>query len=267
MKKFFNFGKKNTIEFISLIPFINEELLYPPIESKKSQPRKWQKNRAQVLKEHKIEIKCPFSKHPAIMDVVRCPGIKSFIDSGYSIRMWSDLYIDLPENPSSSNEIQYDFGLRLKNALPEEAKKYALLYYHKKDDFPELFESNRIYDYIIKIRIPWKIKCPSNLAFYLLPDYYSDDPWFSVTPGILDPTIQDELIVKLQIYKHKGRLFFQKGMTLCKIIPFEKNKKYKTLNRKITNTEIKELYDKSLILNSSFKRDYSVIENFNTKYL
>jgi hypothetical protein len=267
MKKFFNFGRKNTIEFISLIPMINEELLYPPIESITSQPRKWQKKRAQAFKKSQSESKCPFSKHPAAMDVVRCPGIKSFIDSGYSIRMWSDLYIDLPENPSSANEIKYDFGLNLKNALPAEAKKFTSLNYHKKEDFPELFENDRIYDYIIKIRIPWKIKCPPNVAFYFLPDYYSDDPWFAMTPGILDPTIQDELTINLQIFKDQGRIFFHKGMTVCKIIPFEKNKKYKTLTRKITNTEIKNLYDRCLVLNSSFKRDYSGIKKFNTKNL
>ena len=268
MKKFFNFGKKNTIEFISLIPMISEELLYPPIESITSEPRNWQKNRAQAFKESQSQTKCPFSKHPVGMDVVRCPGIKSFIDSGYSIRMWSDLYIDLPENPSSFNEIQYDFGFGLKNALASAGgKRFTSLNYHKKQDFPELFENKRIYDYIIKISIPWKIKCSSNLAFYLLPDYYSDDPWFAMTAGVLDPAIQNEIVLNLQIFKDQGRFFFHKGMTLCKMIPFEKNKKYKTSTRKITDTEIKSLYDKFLVLNSSFKRDYSFIKKFNTKNL
>ena len=266
MKNFFNFGRKNIIEFISLIPELDEELLYPPIESSISEPRKWQIKRAKALKKTRTEKKCPFlSKNPYIMDVVRCPGIKSYINSGYSIRIWSDLYIDLPENPSSPTELKYDFGFNLKNSLPAESKKFVVLNTHKKNDFPELFENDRIYDYIIKIRMPWKIKCSTNVGFYFLPDYYSDDPWFAMTPGILDPAIQDEIIVNLQIFKRQGRIIFNKGMTLGKMIPFEKDKKYKILTRKSKDTDNNKLYNKCVVLNSSFQRNYAAIKEFGSK--
>jgi hypothetical protein len=261
MKRILDIFKKDKIEFVTDIKCSNLELLYPPIFQNKN-IRSWFKKSKERHSEALKKSKCPFNPS-GVNGIYKCPGIFGISTSGYSVRNFADLSIDLPLNPQSFNDIKYQFGYGLNNSSAY--MEVTKLHNHSKEQFPEIFENDRIYPYIIKITTPWTVKCPPNTAFYMIPDYYSDDLWFECTPGILDPSIEGKLIVNLQIFKKEGRIIFPKGITLAKLIPFEKNKKYKTVIRETNEKEKRQLIDRDLIWFSSFNRNYSSIKKIINK--
>lgn len=268
IKKFFDLFKKDKIEFYPVIKGLPADLIYPPIQSKKLPVPNWFKDKAEEFKYNTEVSKCPFINHPARLktNVSRCPGIRNIMHAGYAIRNWADLYIDLDPNAKTINDLKYDFGMSLKSNA--KFASIARLDSHKPSHLPILWENDRIYKFIFKLTTPWKIKCSSNIAFYMLPDYYSDNPWFEVTPGIFDPILNNRIIINLQIFKKEGRLIFPAGMTLCKLIPFEKNKNFQMIVRDpkedetIDSTEVKDKY----IYFSKFLRDYNFLEKSNKNY-
>jgi hypothetical protein len=255
MKRILDVFKKDKIEFITDIKCANLELLYPPIFQNKK-IGSWFKKSKERYNHAVKKSKCPFNPS-RVSEIYKCPGIFGISTSGYSIRNFADLSIDLPLNPKSFNDIKYEFGAGLTR---DTYKEITRLSYHNKDQFPEIFENDRIYPYIIKIITPWTVKCPPNTAFYMIPDYYSDNLWFESTPGVLDPSIEGKIIINLQIFKKEGRVILPKGITLAKLIPFQKNKKYKTVIREMNENEKRWESEKDLVWFSSFNRDYSSIK-------
>jgi len=232
MKKIFNFFKKNNkIEFVCLLKDVNPDILYPPMKASEMPLPNWYKQRAKVFKNQIETAKCPFKIHPAIGDIIRCPGIKDLMNSGYTVRMWADFYIDLPKNhPASAKELQYGWGRNLQN-LPE-LSQFCGVSSHHHSQFPNIFNKARTYPLIIKLNFPWKVKAPRGVAFYMLPEYYSDNDNFAITPGVFDTTYTNQVICNLQIFMQEGRLIIPAGTPMCKLIPFYKNENF---NTSITN--------------------------------
>jgi len=258
MKRIFNLFKKNKkIEFQCLVEHLDPNVLYPPIESSKLPLPNWYKERAKAYKTQLEVAKCPFKSHPSVGDVVRCPGIKDLVNSGITIRMWSDFFIDLPRShPQSSKELNFGFGRGLEGS--PELRQFATISHHHHSQFPEIFDKGKIYPLIIKLSFPWKVKAPRGVAFYMLPSYYSDQTNFSITPGVYDPVYINHVIVNMIVYMQEGRLIIPGGTPMCKLIPFYKEEKYNLSVLPFQKHDTTRLTEQIHLLNR-FKFDYDAL--------
>lgn len=228
MKKIFNiFRKSKKIEFQCLVDKIDPNILYPPIESHKLPLPNWYKERAKSYKKTIDDvIKCPFKSHPSQSgNVIKCPGIKDLINSGFTIRMWADFFIDLPKgHPSTTKGLNYGFGRGLEN-FPE-LREHCAISAHHHSQFPQIFDKARTYPLILKFNFPWKVKAPKGVAFYMLPAYYGDESDYAMTPGVYDPVYVNQIIINLQIFLQEGRLIIPAGTPMCKLIPFYRKERF-----------------------------------------
>ena len=258
MKKIFNFFKRNKkIEFQCLIPGMDPSVLYPPVYSSQIPPPDWYKERAKIYKKQLELSKCPFKSHPAVGDIVRCPGIKDLINSGITVRMWADFFIDLPKShPTSMQGLNYGWGRKLEQM--RELMEYCSVSGHHYSQFPNLFDKGRTYPMIIKFPLPWKVKAPRGVAFYMLPIYYGDQNNFAITPGVYDTTYVNQLILNVQVFMQEGRLLIPAGTPMCKLIPFYKKDKFDISITSLNKNESTALSEK-VHLFGKFKNDYETM--------
>lgn len=228
MFSIFNFGKPK-IELYSVIPGI--ENLSPPIRAQDDVLPKWVKTHSQItkniLKEDGALTKTAFC-------IERCPGIRGLLDQGIHIKTWQDIKLVLHKD----GKYEWDSPTKVADLINGRLISPDVQS-HAGSQFPEFCSArNDTWPNIIKIMSNWRISISKGWHFLMLPNYYSDNQWFSAVPGIYNPEFGKHININLQIHINEGQVFFPAGTTLVKMIPIKKNQNFDLKIREVTEKDL-----------------------------
>lgn len=227
---FFSWKKDEpVVEFYSIIPGIDN--LSPPIKARDDYPPKWIKTHAQITKnilENESSATSPNFR------IERCPGIRGMTEQGISIKTWQDMKLTLSEDGKFEwhTPTKHQDLINGKYVSPE-------VQAHAGEQFPEFCRSRAdTWPHIIKIVTNWRVSITKGWHFLMLPNYYSDHPWFTAVPGIYNPEYGRHINVNLQIHIKNGEVFFPAGTTIVKMIPVKKDQDFNLKIRKVTEEDL-----------------------------
>lgn len=217
------------IEFYSLIPGLEE--IHPPIRAKEDVLPKW-------IKTHSGGTKTLLDDENSLITqsfrIERCPGIRGILEEGISVKVWQDIKIKV------SKDGQYQWESPSKTADLINGKYMSPeVQAHSGDQFPEYCTARKdSWPHIIKIMTNWRVSITQGWQFLMLPNYYSDNQWFSAVPGIYNPEYGRHINVNIQLHREEGVFFFPSGTTICKMIPVKKNQKFDLKIRRVNEEDV-----------------------------
>ena len=222
--------KKPKIEFYSVVPGL--ENISPPIRAKDDTLPKWIRTHSQAtknrLKEDGALTKTAFC-------IERCPGIRGIVDQGIHIKTWQDIKLNLLKD----NKYEWDTPTKVGDLINGRLISPDIQS-HAGAQFPEFCLSRSdTWPNIIKIMSNWRVSISKGWYFLMLPNYYSDNPWFTAVPGIYNPEYGRHININLQIHINEGQVFFPAGTTLVKMIPIKKDQDFDLKIRKVTDDDIR----------------------------
>jgi hypothetical protein len=193
------------IEFISNIPGLTgiEECVPKPIQ--KYIPDWWKKTPTKKTV-HSID-------NTSFGNIKICPSFADYFSHGFVIPMWTDTYLyyddeqDIYRWRTASDEFKWEYHSN---------NQYL-------DDVAHKFMGKDSY-FVFKILCPWNVVTQKGYALYQLPTFYEFHEDFSVVPGVLDASVDNELNIQLLIHSTKKEIFIPRGTPLAHYIPFKKEK-------------------------------------------
>ena len=223
----FNFFRKKNkpIRFVNVIPGLAEA--YPVIESKNLK-RKWVEENARDLQLHREKIKtCPFNKLKEVVSkagfIVRCPGIRMFMNTGYIVPAPADIVIETNgdgETYKAEIVISDQTGTysNLNGGTPLSVTP------HKKEQLHHYTPVPRgSLKTVLKINTMWNIIPDKRFVFLVTAPHYSNEDRFTCVTGILDPFYDTQVNVLMYWHVLNGREVIKAGTPLIQYIPIPRD--------------------------------------------
>lgn len=235
MCPFSRFFKKNKkIEFYSTIPGVKE--IYPVTPASKYIP-KWFKEKNKDYVENKK--KCPF-KHNS--DVVNCPGIREYFNTGYILYLHTDIRI-ITEN-SKIKEIKWVFDYE-DSQIKTPFSKGSTIEVHEPSALGNwISPPKKAIKQLIKINSPWKVVCPEDFVLLEMYPLYSDDNRFCATGGILDPRVSRNINPAFWWFIDDGIEVIKAGTPLVQYIPIKRDN--------LLDLQVRDYNDKDLLYHNRY---------------
>ena len=211
--KFWN--RRNKIEFFHNEPSIIEN--FPIIESKELK-LDWVKKARQDFQNFKPHI----DTTPGVSHLTRCPGIFDLFKYGYVISLHIDVIIEV---------LDEGFDWQFAAGGPEEKTEKFGIAGFKSQISNMMLKPPWASDFIIKISTGWSVIAPKGVKFIMLPIAYPDTFDFTVSIGILNPTVSTEVNFPMVWNKtEKEKTIIRAGTPLGHLIPLSE-KKYEMVQR------------------------------------
>ena len=213
--------KKNKITFVNLAPGIAE--MYPIIKSN-TLKRDWVEKNAKDLAQFQQDIKkCPIDdvtintlKYGG--HIVRCPGIRKYLNSGYIIPAPWDITIETNGD-----------GVNFKSSTLSPQRNGKPVYAHavtphSKEQFNDYtaLPLNTLKN-VIKIMTLWHILPNPDYVFLVTPPLYNNEPRFSGPVGIQDPLMDVQINIFLYWHVLQGRETIKAGTPIAQYIPIPRD--------------------------------------------
>ncbi len=178
-----------------------------------------------------------------IPNVYKCPGIVDILTTGFIIKAWHDIDVQVQNEhligyaPSADLEdmlgcppVQVQGGHEIAKHMPKRPWSHGD---------------------ILKINTPWHIIAPKGVKLLMLPISYTDQFAFESTTGILDPSISNE--INIQGYINQLGVI-KAGTPLVQIIPMTE-KKYNLIVRSMDE------HDKAWVKKKKYLNAFSFLFN------
>ena len=204
--------KKRTIRFYNPIEAIVRA--YPVIHSK-SLKRPWMDGEVKKYK-NLLDMSTKSSTCPLrhIVSTAKCPGIHTLFNTGYIVRAPMDIKI-------ITNGDGVSFHASTLGELPD---NYKIVGEHPPEQLADLVAiPHQSLKSLIKIHTTWKVSCPDDIVFLVMPVSYNNESRFTTAMGILDPLEAPE--VNSQLYWHvlDGAEVIKAGTALAQYIPIPRD--------------------------------------------
>jgi len=200
LKKMFNIFKKKKEEKIIWWSVVEGLIDVEPIVPAKYALPDWWK-RVQKITGPRVNQKG---------SIANCPSFPEFMSSGYVVKLWCDLYLDIKNDGewkwrSPSEMFQFDShpDVQFRDFIPQHMKDNTSL--------------------VLKPNCPWRVKTPPGWSVMQLPMTYHYNPIFEVLPGVIWSDIHHEINQQMLIKKY-GEFIIPKGTPLAMYIPFKREK-------------------------------------------
>jgi len=250
MQSMLNFfkSKEKVIRFYNKHPGVIKA--YPVIESKDLK-RPWMEN---VKKQHKnfMEVstksrRCPLSH---IVSTAKCPGINTLFNTGYIVK-----------NPVDVKIITNGDGISFNSSTVYDFDDNEFVTSHDPEQLSDLVAiPHQSIKTIIKITTSWRVECPNDIVFLVLPVNYSNETRFTACTGILDPQQSPEINVQLYWHVLNGVEVIKAGTPLVQYIPIPKFSNYKMINDEYNEYDEKRLRNIEYALMHSTQRNHNIIK-------
>lgn len=220
--------KKNKIEFYSFVPGVKE--LFPVVPSSEYIP-KWFKEKNKHMSFLKKQ--CPFKR---IFNIINCPGIRQFFNTGYILRLHTDLRVITEKGVIK--DIKWGFGYE-NSQVKSHFSNNETVSIHR----PEVLGNwmpppRKAIKELIKIDTPWNVYCPPNYVLLETNPFYSDDNRFHITGGILDPQISRNINPSFWWFVEDGVEDIKAGTPIAQFIPIRRKNELKLVVRDINQKDI-----------------------------
>jgi len=249
---------KKKLRFINPVPGIAEA--YPVIKAKDFK-REWVEKNNKDAQQHSQSLKtCPISRlknlAQSVKFVSRCPGIRSFMNTGYIVTLPFDVVIETYGDGTKfvaehfAPTLEHNLGL---NGFAKES-------FHDYVNVPQ----NSLKT-LIKIDTGWKVVPDSRFVFLCGPVHYSGESRFTTVTGILDPYISCELNIAMYWHVLQGRETLKAGTPILQLIPIPRDLLQPEPISDSGSDEINTIKSIFNISNNSVKKDYLKIRETTKK--
>ena len=214
-------SKNKPIRFVNIVPGVAEAT---PVILSKDLKRKWIDQNIKDLQASKEKLKkCPVGQIKDFLSrnnfIVRCPGIKTFINTGYIVTCPVDLTIETNgdgENFRSEilSTINYGTYLSSREISPIRIHPHLKEQFHNYTPVPR----NSL-KYVIKLVTGWSVIPDKRYVFLITPPHYGDEDRFTSVTGILDPFYDTQINALLYWHVLNGRETVKAGTPLLQVIP------------------------------------------------
>jgi len=212
-------------------------------------------------------------------DIRQCPGIVQYMQRGYIIKAWQDIYIKANESgddftweaATSRYEIltshQYEKSSHV-NSDVISAQVEKEVSHFPQNNFFDFFPRKNTLKCVIKINTPWFVKLPKGYGALILPVFYDNEERFTTIPGILLTDYIEKLNV--QLYWHnlgsENSSVIKAGTPLAKIIPI-KLEDWDIEVRKMNLNDNKKVNVFRLAHEISFTRTWKACTNYMDSFI
>ena len=208
---------KKKLRFINPVPGIAEA--YPVIKAKDFK-RDWvDKNNKEVQLFHQTLKTCPITRLKSLVQgakfIGRCPGIRSFMNTGYIVTLPFDVVVET-----------YGDGVKFNAEHFAPTSEHVTLGVNG-------FAKESFHDYVnvpqnslktvLKIDTGWRVVPDSKFVFLCGPMHYSGESRFTTVTGILDPYISSELNIAMYWHVLQGREILKAGTPILQLIPIPRD--------------------------------------------
>lgn len=179
------------------------EKVEPVVRAKEAIPDWWKKI-------EKVTSKDKINDTSNKGNLSNCPSFPEFMSSGYVVKLWCDLELEVKTNGSFKWKTplnQFSFSShgdqQFKNWLPKNAQDNISI--------------------VLKPDCPWRVKTPPGYSMLQLPMLYHYNPIFDVAAGTIWTDIHHEINQQMLI-KRYGKMFIPRGTPLATYIPYKREK-------------------------------------------
>jgi hypothetical protein len=217
------FKKKNRVRFYNTVPgFATAN----PVVYSQSLKRDWVKKNSKDMVEHNEHIqntsKCPITKltqHLGVNFLVKCPGIRKYINAGFIVPLPFDLIIETNGDGENVMTIHPDVGASVYNESANKlVDKHDRKLFHNYTQVPRSSLKT-----LLKINTCWNVVPDDNYVYLVTSVEYSNEDRFTVATGILDPYINSNINVILYWHVLNGRETLSAGTPLVHLIPIPRD--------------------------------------------
>ena len=201
--------KAGAIEFFTEV----EELLdFPPVPAASSYPEWFKK----MPPAHAVapDKGFPFGLTAGLRlsnvnaTVRRCPGLISYMSTGWLVPLWSDFVVQV-----RSNSI-YAFG--------SNESAYVSLHSREKH-FHTMPNLQGYYPEPLKFKNPWKVKTPPGYSILVCAPHYYYEQRFQVAPGVIDTDNYHHMHVNAFFRNESADHELKMGVPFIQVIPFQRS--------------------------------------------
>lgn len=182
-----------------------------PIYPAKNYKRNWVKDCAASFAKYK-------KKFPNMPTAVKCPGIRTIMESGYIVQSWFDFTIE-------TNGDEHKFTVEYPAGFEEYVKSVGytglLINSFNTKLGPVKIPTYNNLGSIIKIWTPYHISVPEGYSLLIEPVHYDDDPIFTACYGSISAGMTPDFNVHTYWSKKNDKIFVPAGTPLCQIIPIK----------------------------------------------
>ena len=206
---------KQVIEFVQVSPGIAETI---PIILSKDYKRDWIDKNARDLQAFNQSLKtCPMEQLKDKIKnesghIIKCPGIKEFLNTGYLIRNPIDFIIETNGDGVTFKSV--DMSMPSNRGTPFHIGAHPKEQLHDYSKLPQ-----NTLKTVIKVATGWFIVPNEDYVFIVTPPHYSNEDRFTSPVGIHDPCTDPQVNPFLFWHVLKGRETVKAGTPLCQYIP------------------------------------------------
>ena len=143
--------------------------------------------------------------------VRNCPSFPEYINQGFVVPLWCDLYLEIEQEEGKwkwrSPDKNFSFSTHQNSQF--------------RDWLPRHMQDNT--SIVVKPNCPWRVKTPPGWSVWQLPMYYHYNTMFETLPGIIWSDIHHEINQQM-LMKRYGEFFIPRGTPLAMYVPYERNK-------------------------------------------
>jgi hypothetical protein len=223
----FNILKRTNkpVRFVNIVPGVAEST---PVILAKDLKRKWIEQNIKDLQQSKEKLKkCPVGQIRDFLSrnnfIVRCPGIKGFINSGYLITCPVDFTLET--NGDGQNFRSEILSLTIHGTYFNGKEMSPIkIYPHVREQFHDYTPVPRnSLKNIIKLVTGWHVIPDKRFIYLITSPYYSDEDRFTSVTGILDPFYDTEINALLYWHVLNGKETIKAGTPLVQVIPIPRD--------------------------------------------
>lgn len=138
----------------------------------------------------------------------RCPGVISYLATGWIIPLWSDFVVQVRQNTI------YAFG----------SNETAYVSMHSREKhFHTMPEMSGYYPEPLKFTNPWKVITPPGYSILLCAPFYHFEERFTVVPGVIDSDTYHHMHVNTFFKNTVGDYELKMEMPFVQVIPFARD--------------------------------------------
>ena len=199
------FSKKQKdpeIKFVPMVKGLKE--LSPVLPARELLPKWW----SDIKFNEKVKL---IDNYPATVGTIkRCPGIIDFLNYGWIIPMWCDLYVNIKKNEN----ISFEFSDKIYSAS-----------IHAQDQFLNLTPNHirEKYNWVLKLHSPWIVQTSPGYSLYEVNPFYHFNKEFDIATGMTDSDIYFSVNPFL-LFKAEGEFVIKQGTPISIIIPIKREK-------------------------------------------
>ena len=244
------FKKKPKVEFVALLPEVNQIMPIIPASKMKFD---WIK----PAMEDWTKLKEKHEQLPTkLTHIARCPGIHKIMREGWILRSWCDFTI---KTDGDGKSFQWATPVSQQTVDADHIWKWDYLSHHAESIFGQVDKRNTL-DTVIKVQSPWIVYIPKGYYLMSMPIPYPDNHSFTAATGLIDGD-EGPNFLNVQLYWHElnNVTKIPAGTPLAQYMLVKKDKIDAEI-RDVTDKDIKNLRLRSTILDNRFIVDYKPLK-------